>query len=160
MSNEFEQSIAIRAPAELVWAYLSQVELMKAWMSGPEMGLEIETDWKVGAPITMRGFHHTSFTNTGKVLAFNPETRLVYTHLSSLSRLPEEPESYVTFEFILIPEQRDTILKLKAIGSPTMSIFKHLEFYWRTALETLKQHVQEAEKNSGTGNVATFYSKR
>lgn len=55
VASEFEQSIFIRAPAELVWAYLTEVELMNVWMSEPEMRLEIETDWKAGAPITMRG---------------------------------------------------------------------------------------------------------
>lgn len=143
--RSFEKSIGIHAPAASVWTHLTDIELMKAWMGEPEMALEIETNWVVGAPIVVRGFHHVSFKNAGRVLEFNPPGRLAYTHLSSLSRLPDEPASYVTFEFLLTSTGSATFLKLRARDFPTSSIFKHLRFYWGTTLEILKRHVEGAK---------------
>lgn len=115
---------------------------MKAWMGEPEMMLGIDTDWVIGSPIVVRGVHYGSFKNTGLVLAFEPRTRLAYTHLSSLSRLPDEPSSYTTLEFRVTEATHATSLKLRATGFPTASIFKHLDFYWGGTLEVLKRHVE------------------
>lgn len=140
--TSFEHSIIINAPIEHVWDALTDVEQMKAWMGEPEMALQIDVDWVIGSPIVVRGVHHASFKNTGMVLAFEPETCLAYTHLSSLSRLPDKPSSYTTLEFRTATANDATSLKLRASGFPTASIFKHLEFYWRGTLEILKRHVE------------------
>src|SRR5688572_2249138 len=99
--QSFEQTLLINAPANAVWDSLTQSQLMKEWMGEPEMSLEIETDWIVGGPMIVRGFHHVPFENIGAVLEFEPTTRLAYTHLSSLSRLPDVPENHTTLEFVL-----------------------------------------------------------
>lgn len=142
MPHSFEQSVIIHASAEDVWAHLADIERMKAWMGEPEMALEIETNWIIGSPIVVRGFHHVAFENAGIVLEFKPPARLAYTHLSSLSKLPDEPASHVTFEFLLTSAGSATWLKLTASDFPTVSIFKHLQFYWGTTLEILKRHVE------------------
>jgi hypothetical protein len=138
----FEHSIIINAPIEHVWDSLTDIEQMKAWMGEPEMALEINTDWVVGSPIVVRGVHHASFKNIGMVLAFEPSTCHAYTHLSSLSRLPDEPSSYTTLEFRIAMANDATFLELKASDFPTTSIFKHLEFYWGGTLEILKRHIE------------------
>jgi uncharacterized protein YndB with AHSA1/START domain len=142
----FEQIITIYAPVEQVWTLLTDIESMKTWMGEPEMMLEIETDWMIGAPIIVRGFHHVPFINIGTVLKFTPPAGLAYTHLSSLSHLPDEPGSYTTLEFILAPAGCTTNLQLRASGFPTSSIFKHLKLYWSGALEIFKQHVERRLK--------------
>jgi hypothetical protein len=115
---------------------------MKTWMGEPEMAVQIDVDWVIGSPIVVKGVHHVPFKNTGTVLAFEPETCLAYTHLSSLSRLPDEPSSYTILEFRLATVNDATSLELRASGFPTASIFKHLEFYWGGTLEILKRHVE------------------
>jgi uncharacterized protein YndB with AHSA1/START domain len=140
--SSFERSITINAPIALVWDALTDIEQMPAWMGEPEMALEIDVEWAVGSSIVMSGVHHAPFRNTGTILAFEPPTRLAYTHLSSLSQLPDAPSNYTTLEFRMTAVGEGTSLTLTASDSPTRSIFKHLEFYWAGTLEALKRHVE------------------
>lgn len=144
----FTHSVLIGAPAAQVWRFLTDIGCMKAWMGEPEMALDIATDWTVGAPFVVRGVHHVPFENTGSVLAFDPPTRLAYSHRSSLSRLPELPESYVVFDFLLQDVDGGTSLTLTASGFPTMSIYRHLQFYWGSTLEILRRQVEQAMEAS------------
>jgi uncharacterized protein YndB with AHSA1/START domain len=142
MSSIVEKAIVINASPAAVWNALTRPELMKQWMADPVMGLEIVTDWSVGRPITMTGFHHVRFENKGMVLEVEPEKILRYTHLSSISRLPDKPEHYSLLEFRLAAVQDGTALTLTLGNFPTETIQKHLEFYWRTTLAILKKFVE------------------
>src|SRR5436190_6349108 len=94
----FIKTIQINAPTSKVWDALTNPEFMKKWMSETE--IDILTEWKVGTPMVIRGrLHGINFENTGTVLQFEPEKVLQYSHLSSLSRLPDEPESYSVLDF-------------------------------------------------------------
>jgi hypothetical protein len=75
-------------------------------------------------------------------LANDKERKLSFTHLSSVSKLPDIPESYSTLTFILEPIDNITHLKLNIDNFPTESIRKHLEFYWRTTLVILKDKAE------------------
>jgi len=142
MTQSFELNTLINAPTPLVWDSLVHTDKMKAWMGEPEMEIEIETDWKVGGPIVVSGIHHLRFRNVGVVLEFKPMERFSYTHLSSLSRLPDEPGNFTTLTFILAPQGDATSLTLMVSGFPTVSIFKHLQLYWGGTLGVLKQFVE------------------
>ena len=141
----FTHSVLVAAPAARVWRFLTDIGCMKAWMGEPEMALEIATDWTVGAPIVVRGVHHLPFENTGTVLAFEPPMRLAYSHRSSLSRLPDVPESYAVLDFLLQDTAGATALTLKASGFPTASIHRHLQSYWGSTLEILKRQLEQAQ---------------
>ena len=138
----FDESILIAASVDAVWENLTSTRLAPQWMGDPEMAVELETEWDVGGPVVVRGFHHLPFENTGKVLVFERGQRLVYTHLSSLSRLPDEPASYTTLAFTLSPVTDGTSLGLVASGFPTEAVFRHLRFYWGGALACLKRQVE------------------
>lgn len=140
--NEFQASIDIEAPASTVWEALTDPAHMHAWMGEPEMRLEVSTDWQVGGPIVVRGFHYGRFENRGIVLAFEPERRVSYTHLSSVSRLPDEPQSYVAFDFRLMPHDERTALSLTMSNFPTETIYKHLAFYWPATLDMFKRYAE------------------
>src|SRR6266498_4554712 len=89
----FNKTISINAPISKVWDTLITPELMKKWMSETE--INIITDWNIGSPILIGGhLHGIKFENKGKVLQFEPEKILQYSHLSSLSRLPDKSENY------------------------------------------------------------------
>ncbi len=65
----------------------------------------------------------------GTVLTFEPERVLKYSHLSSLSRLQDEPENYTILEFRLSPMDNQTTLILTLSGFATEAIYKHLVYY-------------------------------
>jgi uncharacterized protein YndB with AHSA1/START domain len=145
MANQadlYTKTIQINAPAAKVWAALTRPELMKQWMAETE--IEISTDWQVGSPILIGGrLYKKRFENKGRVLQFEPEKVLQYSHLSSISRLPDRPESYSLFEFQLTPIGDQTRLTINASNFPTETIYKHLAFYWNAALEVLKRLIEK-----------------
>ncbi|MGE5378975.1 MAG: SRPBCC family protein [Bacteroidota bacterium] len=137
-----EKTVQIDAPALRVWEALTNPPLMQKWMS--ETHIDIFTDWKVGNPIIIQGhLHSTKFQNKGTVLHFEPGKILRYSHLSSLSRLADEPRNYSIFEFLLAPLPEQTSLTLTLRNFPTESILKHLVFYWNVTLEILKKAIEK-----------------
>jgi uncharacterized protein YndB with AHSA1/START domain len=136
------KTVTIHAPTSKIWEALTNPDLMKKWMSESE--IDILTDWKVGNSFVIRGkLHGIKFENSGKVLQFEPEKNLQYTHLSSLSRLPDKPESYSVFDFRVAPKEDLTLLTLTVSGFPTESIYKHMAFYWNVTLEIFKRMLEE-----------------
>ncbi|MGO4702574.1 SRPBCC family protein [Dyella sp. 2RAB6] len=154
MSARIFESINIDAPPSIVWTSLTQPELMRAWMGEPAMNLEVSADWRLGGTITVRGVHTGRFENRGTVLAFEPETRLSYTHLSSVSRLPDEPASYTVLEFRLTSIGEQTRLEFEAHGFPTEVIFRHLAFYWGGTLDAIARQAVARHKESTTSTGA------
>jgi len=138
------KTIEIDAPTSKVWDALTNPELMKKWMADTETEINIATDWTVGNPMIISGkLHRIKFKNIGTVLQFEREKILTYSHLSSLSRLPDEPKSYSVMEFRLVPVENRTNLELTLSNFPTESILKHLVFYWNVTLELLKKMIEE-----------------
>jgi uncharacterized protein YndB with AHSA1/START domain len=147
MTRRIESTVTINAPPTAVWSALARPDLMKQWMGEPEMQIEVITDWKVGGPIVVKGFHHTQFDNKGTVLRFEPDSVLRYSHLSSLSRLPDRPENYSVMEFRVEPSGDQTLLTLVVSNFPTETIFKHLEFYWNVTIGIMKKFIEERHEN-------------
>ena len=135
------KTIAIHAPAAKVWAALTEPQAMKKWMSETE--IEIITDWKAGNPMIVRGpWYKSYFENKGTVLLFEPERALQYSHLSSLSKLPDTPENYTAIGFSLTPEKDQTVLILTLSNFPTETIYTHFNFYWNVTLHLLKKYIE------------------
>lgn len=137
MPDRIIESVIIEAPPSTVWESLTRPELMCAWMGEPAMKLQVSADWRIGGSVSVRGVHTGRFENRGKVLAFEPERRLSYTHLSSVSRLPDEPSSYTVLEFRLTRLGERTRLDFEAHSFPTDVIFRHLAFYWGGTLDAI-----------------------
>lgn len=136
------RTVAIHAPVPLVWNALTDHNLMAQWMS--DSPIQIITDWKVDGPIVIKGdLHNIPFENTGTVLKYEPGKALQYTHLSSLSHLSGNSEDFCRIEFHLTAKESQTILILTISNFPTESIFKHMDFYWRTTIGLLKKMVEE-----------------
>lgn len=134
--------VIINAPVANTWQALTEPELMKQWMF--EDAIEIVTDWKIGSPILIKGhLHEVAFENTGRVLQFEPYKTLSYEHLSSLSKLPDEPANYSVLEFKLEATAHQTHLILILSNFPTESIYKHLKFYWETTMGIVKKFAEE-----------------
>ena len=130
MIHVIENSVTIDAPPFEVWRALTDPDLMKQWMAEPEMRLRIIPDWKVGSPIIVKGHHNNvDFENKGTVLQFEANSILRYSHLSSVSELPDKAENYTVIEFRLARTEDDsTSLTVRTSNFPGESIFKHWEY--------------------------------
>ena len=92
MTETAKASRVIPAEPADVWETLTSRDGMKAYM----MGADVETDWRVGGPITMHGeVGGKPFEDHGEVRSFLPKRRLSYTHASSAS---PDAAHLVTFE--------------------------------------------------------------
>ncbi|WP_205512023.1 SRPBCC family protein [Longitalea arenae] len=147
MSYQIEKTVTINAPAAIVWTTITEPQLMKLWMGDASMQLEIQTSWVVNSPVIITGFHHLHFENKGMVLQFEPGKRLQYTHLSSLSRLPDQPENYSILTFDLIAANDLTTLTLTITNFPTETIYRHLAFYWQTTIVMIKKFIEENQSH-------------
>ncbi len=148
MSHVIENSTTINVPPSAVWRALTDPKLMTQWMAEPEMQLAIITDWKVGSSIIVKGHHHVDFENRGTILQFEPNSILRYSHLSSISLLPDVAESYTVIEFRLAPtEENSTSLNIATSNFPSEPIFKHWEYYWRITIEVLKRFIESKHQN-------------
>lgn len=136
--------ILINTPLEKIWPHLTDPTLMIRWMGEPAMNLQVTTTWIVGESITIHGQQYGKFEILGKVKYFDPPHALSYTHLSSLSHLPDVESSYVTLEFKLTPVGAQTELSVHLHNFPTESIYKHLDFYWRTTVQLIRQQVENS----------------
>jgi uncharacterized protein YndB with AHSA1/START domain len=142
MVNILEKKVVILAPVAEVWQSITDIKLMKNWMGAPELELEIITSWAVGSPLIIKGFHHTRFENKGVVLEYAPCQALGYNFKNSLSRLPDEAESYTVVRFTLFPQESGTLVLLTLSNFPTEAIYHHLNFYWNGTLVLLKKTVE------------------
>jgi uncharacterized protein YndB with AHSA1/START domain len=137
------KSIRINAPINAVWEALTQPELMKIWMS--DSAIEIITTWEIGSPVVINAqaeSYKIGFQNAGIVLQFLKERVLEYTHLSSLSRLPDRAENYTHIRFTLQQEEENTLLELNLSNFTDEIHFKHIDFYWAVTLEVFKRFVE------------------
>lgn len=139
-----QKSTIIKATPDKVWKVLTDPDLIRQWISNEE--IQILTTWEPGRPVCLKGkLHGMDFENTGEVVAVEKEKVLHYTHKSSLSNLPDEPEHYCHLIFTLTFENDQTTLDLTISNFPTETIYKHLEFYWRVTLKIIRFTVLEQE---------------
>lgn len=140
--EEITNSIYIDKGCVNVWRVLTDTHLMKKWMGEPDMKIDICTDWVVGNPITVSGFHHAHFSNTGKVLCFEPYNKVSYSSKSSLLHLDDKAENYTVISFTLEPAKNGTLLTLSLNNFPDEIIRKHHEFYWRMTMMLIKNFAE------------------
>ena len=143
MKHFIYKIILINATPSMVWKHLTSPDLMQEWMGDPEMKIEILSEWKPGAPITIKGFHHVQFENKGTILQFEPERVFQYEYLSSMSNLEDLAENYTTITFYLSSKGGQTELRIEAENFPTIEIYKHLEFYWNGTVTLLRNLIEK-----------------
>lgn len=107
---------------------------MQEWMGDKEMEIRVSTDRRIGSTIIISGFHPIQFENRGVILKFENQSILSYSHLSSLSRLPDLPEIFSIITFLLNGAGHHTQLTVRIENFPTQSIYQHFHFYWQGTL--------------------------
>ena len=129
----------ISAPAEKVWAALTNADMIKQYM----MGATVTSDWKVGSPITWKGeIKGKAFEDKGRVLRAEPNRLVEYTHFSPMSGEPDVPENYHVVTVALSPDGQSTRVDLTQTKNPTDDSRKHSEENWNQMLTGMKKIVE------------------
>ncbi|MEO5816674.1 MAG: SRPBCC family protein [Gemmatimonadaceae bacterium] len=90
----------IDAPPAAVWTALTTPATFKKFF----FGSDVDTDWKVGSPITFHGdFKGKKYEDKGVVKTVDEGKRMAFTHWSPLSGMDDKPENYHIVAFDLKP---------------------------------------------------------
>jgi uncharacterized protein YndB with AHSA1/START domain len=131
-----EDSITIEAPMTRVWEALITPTLIKRWF----FGVDTVTDWSVGSPIVHRGeYQGRPYEDKGTILEIEPPHRLVHSHWSPVSGLPDEPQSYQRVTWELTEDDGGTELMISEVNLPSEEARTTSEKSWRMVLENLKR---------------------
>lgn len=129
-------STTIHATASRVWEALTRPELIKQYF----FGSDIVTDWKVGSPIYYRGeWQGRRFEDKGAVIDVQPKNRLVVTHWSPLSGVPDSPENYHTVTYELAEHDGSTDVTILQDNNASEEEKQHSEQNWQMVLSGLKK---------------------
>jgi uncharacterized protein YndB with AHSA1/START domain len=129
-------STTIDAPASKVWEAITKPELIKKYM----FGTDVVSDWKVGSPIVYKGvWQGKPFEDKGQILEVVPEKRLVSTHWSPTSGVPDLPENYHKVTYRLSENDGKTEVTILQDNNASEEEKSHSEENWRTVLQGLKQ---------------------
>lgn len=137
MPNDLSTSVSITidAPAAKVWEALTTPELITRWF----FGVDTETDWAVGSPIVHRGeYQGKPYEDRGTIVEFEPGRRLVHTHWSPASGLPDRPEHYQEVTWSLSEHGGSTDLSVREVNLPSEKARGVSEQGWNGALAALK----------------------
>ena len=131
-----EASTTIKAPASRVWEAITKPELIKKYL----FDTDVISDWKVGSPIVYKGeWQGKPFEDKGRIVEIEPEKRLVSTHWSPLSGVPDLPENYHTVTYQLTPRDGKTDVMILQDNNASEEEKAHSEANWKTVLDGLKK---------------------
>jgi uncharacterized protein YndB with AHSA1/START domain len=129
MSTNFlaKSEILINASRARVWAALTDPATIPRYM----FGARVETDWKVGGPISWKGeWEGRPFEDKGKILRLEPEVALVFTHASGMS-----PDRVHHVTFALGDKDGATSVEILQNGSLNKEEQAHSQRNWDAMLE-------------------------
>lgn len=138
MNDRFiaKATATIHAPVSKVWQALVNPEIIKQYL----FNTEVISDWKVGSPILYRGeWEGKSFEDKGEILEIEPEKRLMSTHWSPLSGVPDTPENYHTVTYTLSEKGDRTAVTITQDNNATEEEKAHSENNWQTVLQGMKK---------------------
>ena len=140
-----EVSELIQSDPEQVWKALTDPEKIRQYY----LGAEVETDWKVGSPITWRGeWQGKPYSDKGEILGFQPSRHLSYSHWSPMSGTEDAVENYHQVDIDLTEVDGGTDVRLRQsnlVGGPTEGDRKsrpEFEKNWQSMLEGLRTVVE------------------
>jgi uncharacterized protein YndB with AHSA1/START domain len=129
-------STTINAPASRVWEALTKPELIKKYM----FGTDVISDWKVGSPIVYKGeWQGKPFEDKGQILEMEPEKRLVSTHWSPLSGVPDVSENYHTVTYLLAEADGRTEVTIVQDKNASEEEKAESEANWKAMLDGMKK---------------------
>jgi uncharacterized protein YndB with AHSA1/START domain len=145
-------SITIEAPAKDVWEALTDPEAIPHYM----FGAEVMTDWTPGSPIAWMGeWEGKRFVDRGVVLEVEPEEKLVYSHYSPSSGLPDVPANHHRVTIWLTSDGDHTRVELEQDGCQSSAECERSTTNWETMLEGLKTYVEQKQAEHRFGSAAS-----
>jgi uncharacterized protein YndB with AHSA1/START domain len=143
MEKTINKTISINATPAIVWATLTNPELMRFWIAASRVN--VVSDWKIGAPILFQGsLHGVQFENKGTILRFETEKVFEYNYWSALSRHADKPENYTVIHFRLTRQGDTTSLDLTQSNFAAETSYDHFNFYWNSAIVLIKRLSEQA----------------
>ena len=134
--DEIRSSTTIDAPMERVWQAITTPSEMKQWF----FGVDTEADWRPGGRLVHRGeYGGKPYVDKGEILEFEPPRRLVHTHWSDVSGLPDAPENYQVVTWDLTQREGGTELAITERNLPSDDAAKTSEKGWESVLGSLKR---------------------
>ena len=125
----------IDAGPERVWDVITDPAAVKEFM----FGATLQTDWRVGSPITWQGeWEGKPFQDKGRILEVEPGRKLVYTHFSPLSGQEDRPENYHTLEWTLEDQGGTTRVTLAQDNNPSEEAAAHSKGMWDKLVADVK----------------------
>ena len=132
-------SIEIAAPAERIWKALTDPAAIKQYY----FGTNLETTWKVGAPISFKGeWEGRAYEDKGVIKTFDPPRTMAYSHFSPLMGKPDKPENYHNIVVSLAPSGKNTRVTLEQDSNATEEERAHSQKNWEMMLGALKKFVE------------------
>jgi uncharacterized protein YndB with AHSA1/START domain len=131
--------VVVEATPDRVWAALTDPAQIREYM----MGSQVESDWRVGSPITWAGeYDGKRYEDRGEILEFEPSRKLAMTHFSPLSGAEDIPENYHQVVFELEDVGSKTRLSLSQDGNSSDEEAAQSAKNWQMMLEGLKRVVE------------------
>lgn len=140
--------VEVAAPRRTVWRVLTSSG------SRPEImfGARVSSDWRLGSAITWSGeYEGRRFEDHGRIVELEDlqePWRIVLTHFSPLSGLPDVPENYHTLRFELDEIDGGTRVTLDQDNNPTREAAEHSQANWAQMLRGVKT---VAERDAAAG---------
>ena len=135
----FETSIQINASIEAVWDALVNPEITRQYM----YGCDVVSDWKPGSPVSWRGAADGVTYVVGKVVKFEPHSRLALTTFDPNAPYPDIPENHLVGTYELAHEDGVTTLSISqgdfASVADGENRWASAEGAWNMSLQALKK---------------------
>jgi len=137
-----KSTITINKPAKYVWEALIQPELIKQW----QYGSQLTTSWKIGEPIKFHNeWQGQSFDQWGKVLEYEPNSKIKYSLFAPRPDLKDVPENYFYMTYLLDQNVDSTILTIiQDDPRPSLELSDDSDA-GNAILNSLKQLVEQAQ---------------
>lgn len=137
--EEIRSSTIIEAPVERVWRAITTPSEMKQWF----FGVDTDAEWRPHGKLVHRGeYQGKPYIDKGEILEFEPPRRLVHTHWSDVSGLPDSPEHYQEVAWDLSDRGGSTELTITERNLPSADAARTSEQGWKGALQNLKEMLE------------------
>lgn len=132
-------TITFKASIEKVWAGLTDPAIVKQYF----YDTELDSDWKVGSPITFSGeWNGHKYKDGGVILEIDKPKLLKYTYWSSISGTEDRPENYNNITYDLNEVNGLTTLIITQDGIKNPEAAEHSKQNWKSIFDGLKKIIE------------------